>query len=75
MGKGVRMIWQTLKVFILFTGSTILFYYGIMWIGEEYEGYHRYDEPEGSAVKVSSAVADEEAHWYDRLLFFYTNGE
>jgi Protein of unknown function (DUF4227) len=75
MIKGFQMVWQTIKVFILFTGSTILFYYGIMWISEEYEGYHRYDEPEGAAVKVYSSVTDKESHWYDRLLFFYMNGE
>jgi hypothetical protein len=75
MKKGLGMVWQTIKVFILFTGSTILFYYGIIWISEEYEGYHKYDEPEGAAVKVSSSVADEDSHWYDRLLFFYMNGE
>ena len=30
------MLLKTLKVFILFTGCTILFYYAIMWLNEEY---------------------------------------
>jgi hypothetical protein len=72
---GMKTIWHTIKVFILFTGSTILFYYGIMCISEEYESYHRYDEPEGAAVKVFQTVSEEERSWTDRLLLFYMNGE
>lgn len=68
-------MFDTLKVFILFTGCTILFYYGIMWVNEEYANYHRYDEPQGSAVKVTSMVKNEESNWVDRLLFFYHYGE
>ena len=41
----IKVALQTLKVFIIFTGCTILFYYGIMWVNEEYQNYHRYDEP------------------------------
>ena len=51
----MKIILHTLKVFILFTGCTILFYYGMMWVNEEYQSYHRYDEPEGTALKVSSS--------------------
>lgn len=66
---------QTLKVFIIFTGCTILFYYGIMWVNEEYQGYHRYDEPNGAALKASNAVAKENSSLLDRLMLFYLNGE
>ncbi|TWE06262.1 uncharacterized protein DUF4227 [Neobacillus bataviensis] len=66
---------QTLKVFIIFTGCTILFYYGIMWVSEEYQNYHRYDEPEGSALKVSNAVKEDSSSVIDRLMLFYLNGE
>ncbi len=52
--KYIKLILQTLKVFIIFTGCTILFYYAIMWISEEYQNYQKYDEPEGQAVKVVS---------------------
>ena len=71
----IRITYDTLKVFILFTGCTILFYYGIMWINQEYENYNRYDTPEGSAVKVSNMVSEEENNWFERLLFFYHFGE
>jgi hypothetical protein len=78
-GKGmlsfIKMMLQTLKVFVLFTGSTILFYYGIMWLNEEYQNYNRYDEPEGAAIKVSNAVNEKDSSWYDRLILFYLNGE
>ncbi|WP_428908997.1 YqzK family protein [Niallia sp. Krafla_26] len=75
MGKWFRMMFHTLKVFILFTGCTILFYYGIMWLNEEYTEYHRYDEPQGSAIKVTASGHDENSNWFDRLLLFYLNGE
>ncbi len=71
----IKVALQTLKIFVLFTGCTILFYYGIMLLNEEYQDYHRYDEPEGAAIKVSSAVSEKDSTWYDRLLLFYLNGE
>ena len=55
MQKWLKVMFNTLKVFVLFTGCTILFYYGIMWLNEEYIESHRYDEPEGSAIKVTAA--------------------
>ncbi|MDN3016631.1 YqzK family protein [Paenibacillus sp. BSR1-1] len=71
----IKITLQTLKVFIIFTGCTILFYYGIMWVSEEYQSYHRYEEPEGAALKVSNAVDEENPSLLDRLMLFYLNGE
>ncbi|NRD80644.1 YqzK family protein [Bacillus sp. BRMEA1] len=70
-----KTVISTLKVFILFTGCTILFYYGIMWVTEEYQSYHRYDAPEGTALKVSNAVDHKDSSLFDRLKLFYLNGE
>ncbi len=75
MKSWFKMLIKTLKVFVLFTGCTILFYYGIMWLNEEYANYHRYDEPSGSAIKVTTNDGDHDTGWFDRLLFFYLNGE
>jgi hypothetical protein len=75
MRSWFKMMIQTMKVFILFTGCTILFYYGIMWLNEEYTDYHRYDEPKGSAIKVTTVENDYHSNWFDRLLLFYLNGE
>ncbi|MBP2240750.1 arginine exporter protein ArgO [Cytobacillus eiseniae] len=76
MKSWLKMTLQTIKVFVLFTGCTILFYYGIMWLNEEYQDYHRYEEPQGTAVKVSSSgTSDGSANWLDRLILFYLNGE
>ncbi|GMB07770.1 uncharacterized protein DUF4227 [Thermolongibacillus altinsuensis] len=72
--KWFTLLFDLLKVFLLFTGCTILFYYGIVWINEEYNYYRRYDEPMGSAIKVSTTER-QEYNWFDRLLFFYQNGE
>ncbi|SEM87182.1 Protein of unknown function [Mesobacillus persicus] len=73
--KIVSLILHAFKVFIFFTGCTILFYYGIMWVNEEYQNYHRYDEPQGAAVKVSGRNSDSEPGMIDRLILFYLNGE
>lgn len=69
------MILHSLKIFVFFTGCTILFYYGIMWVNEEYQNYHRYDEPEGAAIKVSGGDSAEKGGMLDRLILFYLNGE
>ncbi|MBO8176677.1 YqzK family protein [Aeribacillus pallidus] len=69
----IKLVWQTLKVFVLFTGSTVLFYFGFKWINEEYENMHRYDEPEGAAVKVFRL--EENMNWYERLLLYFMDGE
>lgn len=47
-----RLIGDTVKVFILFTLCTFLFYYGLQLLHNEYEQIHRFDPPEGPAVKV-----------------------
>lgn len=75
MRSWIKLVLKTVKVFVLFTACTILFYYGIMWVNEEYQNYHRYDEPSGTAVKVSANLAEEEPTWFDRLILFYLNGE
>ncbi|WP_017755661.1 YqzK family protein [Calidifontibacillus oryziterrae] len=75
MSSFVRVVYDTVKVFILFTGCTLLFYYGILWINQEYEQYHRYDEPDGGALKVSGGAHHEETTWFERLLYYYQNGE
>ncbi|MBS4173345.1 YqzK family protein [Bacillus sp. FJAT-49736] len=72
--SGIRIFFKTLKVFILFTGCTLLFYYGIMWVNQEYENYHRYDEPKGTAIKVNS-TNQKDSNWINRLLLFYLDGE
>ncbi|MCM3714840.1 YqzK family protein [Alkalihalobacillus oceani] len=67
---------QTLKVFLLFMGCTLLFYYGILWVSQEYESYHRYDEPKGKAIKVFHMENDNgSSSWIERLLLFYLEGE
>ncbi|WP_100407066.1 YqzK family protein [Bacillus solitudinis] len=76
MKSWFAVVLQTIKVFLLFTGCTILFYYGILWISAEYESYHRYDEPIGKAVKVINMEHDhQEETWVQRLMLFYRIGE
>ncbi|KGX92236.1 membrane protein [Pontibacillus halophilus JSM 076056 = DSM 19796] len=72
MKRWVAMIKDTLKVFILFITCTVVFYYGLQLMHDEYEQFHRYDEPTGKAVKVSSW---EEPSLVERLTIFLRLGE
>ncbi|GAB3052466.1 YqzK family protein [Virgibacillus ainsalahensis] len=66
-----RLVWDTCKVFIIFTACTFLFYFGLRMMHAEYEQYHRYDPPEGPAVKVFN----EDKSFIDRLNLFFRLGE
>ncbi|UNL84088.1 YqzK family protein [Priestia koreensis] len=76
MKSWAETVYNTGKVFLFFMGFTFLFYYGIVWVHQEYQDYHKYDEPQGSAVKVANMGHEEKStSWIDRLLLFYQNGE
>lgn len=75
MKTSLTLILHTCKVLILFVGFTVLFYIGMVWLNQEYQSYHRYDEPQGAAIKVTKAVDSENNTWLERLLLFYLNGE
>jgi len=60
-------IWKMCKVTIIFICCTCLFYFGLRAMHEEYEQYHRYDQPEGPAVKVIG----EQDRVIDRLYLFF----
>lgn len=75
MSSFVKIVYDTVKVFVLFTGCTLLFYYGILWINQEYEQYNRYEEPNGGALKVSGQAQQHVSTWVDRLIYFYQNAE
>ncbi|MFC0271509.1 YqzK family protein [Metabacillus herbersteinensis] len=75
MMKIVKTMRDIVKVFVLFTGFTVLFYYAIIWVNLEYQDFHRFDQPQGAALKVTNMVNDEGESWINRLMFFYLNGE
>ncbi|MBM7604506.1 DUF4227 family protein [Metabacillus litoralis] len=75
MIRWFRTFRDMMKVFILFTGFTILFYYAIIWVNLEYQEIHRYDQPEGAALKVTNMVNNEDDSWLNRFIFFIDNGE
>lgn len=66
-----RLLWDTLKVFVMFLACTCLFYFGLRAMHAEYEQYHRYDPPEGPSVKVFK----NEQHFWDRWNLFFRVGE
>ncbi|MGY0691835.1 YqzK family protein [Virgibacillus sp. FSP13] len=65
------MIWDTLKIFVIFVACTCLFYFGLRIMHTEYEQIHRYDSPEGPSVKVFKQEPD----FIDRLNLFFQLGE
>jgi Protein of unknown function (DUF4227) len=71
----MKMVWNTTKVFFAFSICTLVFYFGLLWINQEYENYHRYDEPKGKAVKVFNLSSDKDSNAVKRLFYFYQTGE
>ena len=59
-------IWKAFKITVIFVGCTCIFYFGLQAMHEEYERFHRYDQPEGPAVKVFN----EEDRLIDRVVNF-----
>jgi len=66
-----RMVWDIAKVFVIFIVCTFIFYFGLRVMHAEYEQYHRYDDPDGPAVKVFST----EETFLERLNLFFRLGE
>ncbi len=73
MRKAMSVLFDVIKVFVLFTGCTIMFYFAILWINEEYQNYHRYKQPQSESVEQVSGIPS--AGWVSRVIFFYENGE
>ncbi|MBR3120719.1 YqzK family protein [Oceanobacillus profundus] len=66
-----RMIRDTIKVFVIFTMCTVIFYVGLQIMHREYEEIHRYDPPEGPAVKVFHS----QTKLLERFQLFFKAGE
>lgn len=66
-----KVVWDTIKVFVIFIACTFLFYFGLRAMHSEYEQYHRYDPPEGPSVKVFNSRDS----LVDRLNLFFRLGE
>lgn len=56
---------------MVFSICTCLFYFGLRAMHNEYEEYHKYDEPEGPAVKVFNS----EERFFERMGLFFRLGE
>ncbi|SDJ66204.1 YqzK family protein [Sediminibacillus albus] len=72
MKPAISLIRDALKIFVIFTVCTLLFYFGLRAMHAEYQDYHRYDPPEGRAVKV---FKNDEQEWIERLSIFFRLGE
>ncbi|WIY60134.1 YqzK family protein [Bacillus arachidis] len=76
MRRALQLTFDGMKVFLLFTGCTILFYFAILWVNEEYESYHRYEKPKEETVeKVLGNEEPAKDAFVNRIIFFYENGE
>lgn len=66
-----RVFLNSLKVIAIFIFFTGVFFYGLKMIHLEYKQLHKYDEPEGPAVKAFQI----ESSFIDRLNLFFRLGE
>jgi hypothetical protein len=70
--KWLEYVKEFIKIFVIFIICTAFFYFGLRYMHNEYNNFHRYDEPDGQAVKVFNV---EDANWFDRLSIFFRLGE
>lgn len=66
-----RYMYNVIKLLILFICCSLLFYFSLKAMHDEYERYHRYDEPEGATMKVFL----EQHELLDYLYLFFRLGE
>ncbi len=69
-----KSFFQMVKIFVLFAIFMVVFYFALNWFNSEYQGLHRYDAPEGDAVKVFSPEEKDNNETIDQLLQFYLDG-
>lgn len=72
----LKLIFDGIKVFLLFISCMILFYFVILWINEEYESYYCYEKFKEEIVE--KVLGNEELVkdvFVNRMMFFYENGE
>ncbi|ENH97394.1 hypothetical protein J416_05248 [Gracilibacillus halophilus YIM-C55.5] len=72
MNKMLRMCYEMMKVILLFIICTVIFYYCIKAVHEEYGQLGRYEEPQGKAIKV---MDQEDETVMERLSIFFRLGE
>ncbi|MCP8616771.1 DUF4227 family protein [Salirhabdus salicampi] len=72
MKNWLNIVVEFFKVLLIFVICTLFFYFGLRFMHEEYDQFHRYDKPKGNAVKVSDV---EDGNWLDRLSIFFRLGE
>lgn len=81
MSAFIKGWFEALKVLAVFLMFTILFYLGLKWLDQNYESYHKYDEPNGRAVKVFQSTnmkSNDDGNMRgigQRLVDFLRNGE
>lgn len=67
----MQRIMNMMKLVIIFTICTSLFYYCLKFIQQEYNQLQKYDPPQGPAVKAFQT----ETGFIDRLHLFFRLGE
>ncbi|RYL94835.1 DUF4227 family protein [Sporolactobacillus sp. THM7-4] len=79
----LRAVLSAWRVLILFILLTVIFYFGLVWVDRNQGNFHRYDQPDGEAVKVyrPDPSSDPVRNGSDmpnvlpRILEFLRNGE
>lgn len=74
--KAIKALLHSFKIILLFICCTILFYFGLKWLDQNYESYYRYTKPSGGAVKVFQMNQTMHDHGsLNSLLQFLQSGE
>lgn len=72
----MKSVWSygkdIIMLVLLFLICTSIFYFGLTAMQAEYQNYHRYDPPEGRALKVHN---QEGGSIMDRFAIFFRLGE
>lgn len=72
MSKMIKIVLEMTKVLLIFVICTLLFYYVIKALHQEYEQLDRYEMPKGNAVEV---FEQEENDLLERISIFFRLGE
>lgn len=56
MKSTFKTLLDSIKLFVLFIGCTVLFYYGLQWLDHHYASTRKYDQPSDGAIKVVGQV-------------------
>lgn len=68
-----RIMWNVLKVMLMFFICLMMFFYGLRLMHHEYEQFHRYDPPAGPAIQVDRPLESSILRYFIRFFIEENN--